>query len=428
MTWIDIRLQTTTPVFNAGFDAGDTTAIRVPAIRGAMRFWLRAILGSVVGDDLAALHRWESRVLGRATLPGERTSSPLQMRIPEQPAQVEAGDKPDWLPSHGSSPASQGTDKWLVYLAGRGLADARSCTLTRAHIPPGQEITVKLRPRRADPAAMSLALGALWMMSVFGGVGARTRRGFGGLRILHVDWAGHPPPTPWDKVPLTGHPVPRLGADTTLVWPRQLRVLIQVAMQRTEDTLHRWRDHPTFPVLGPQGVLPGGANPTVLALSDAIYPTWSDAMETVGHEWRLFRASDHSQLHTRGSYSPHVKTPEWTDVVWGNPPGTHFALGALGLPVVFRERIRVNLFAGEAEQRRSSPIWIRPVPSGDGWRVLTFGFRSDVLPDPVRAEPLLVNDRSRTGLTITNADLDRKLTTWCEAVTHLPATAAEPTA
>lgn len=137
MTWTTIQLQTTTPLFNKGFDDTDTTSIRVPAIRGAMRFWLRAMLGAVVGDNLDALRHWESRVLGRATQPGEGGSSPLQMRIPQPPPVIDPKTKPDWLPSHNRPASRQGADRWLVYLAGPGLADARTCTLTRPHLPPG---------------------------------------------------------------------------------------------------------------------------------------------------------------------------------------------------------------------------------------------------------------------------------------------------
>ena len=55
MAWTTLTLQVTTPLFNggadpdgaAGFRPDQESGIRVASIRGAMRFWFRALAGCI---------------------------------------------------------------------------------------------------------------------------------------------------------------------------------------------------------------------------------------------------------------------------------------------------------------------------------------------------------------------------------------------
>src|SRR6266699_1692612 len=97
MTWTTLTVQVTTPLFNGGADPGGTAGfrpdqeagIRVASIRGAMRFWFRALAGCLTGPDLRLLATLERRVFGGAAGRGEAEEgsapSPVLLRIPVQP-------------------------------------------------------------------------------------------------------------------------------------------------------------------------------------------------------------------------------------------------------------------------------------------------------------------------------------------------------
>lgn len=378
MSWTRIRLQTTTPVFNDGGDGdGD---VRVPSLLGSMRFWFRALAAVRLGPDVAGLRAWEARVFGGT--PGHEAgsgpaSAPVQWRLRSRPSVIPIGRKPDWLPSFGHRGGRhgppQGDDRWIVYLLGQGLGDLRDCTLRRAHVPPGEELDLAFRRRRCDDASLGLALTSLWLASAFGGLGARTRRGFGGFRIVDVDSSALPPP--WDALDLTAPPT----------YPNLVRLFPEPAGQSLQllgpvdagrPLMHRWQHEPDHPVLA--GVPQAGAVALAPAhLGAHSFPTWDAALTDAGEAWRWMRAS----VDAPGvPYRPPRKTQEWQGVVHG--PGTDFRLGALGLPVVYKDGWQVNIMRGEEHLRRASPLWIRPVQVDGQWRVFTFVFRSRLLPDP----------------------------------------------
>src|SRR5438132_938569 len=61
---LTVTLQAVTPLFLAGADSGGAPELRAASFRGALRFWLRALLGAHLGNDLNALHEAESAIFG----------------------------------------------------------------------------------------------------------------------------------------------------------------------------------------------------------------------------------------------------------------------------------------------------------------------------------------------------------------------------
>jgi CRISPR-associated protein Cmr1 len=71
-------LETITPLFLTGADPRGEPELRAASIRGALRFWLRALLGGVIGDkDLDALRKAEPAVFGST----DTGASPVVVRI-----------------------------------------------------------------------------------------------------------------------------------------------------------------------------------------------------------------------------------------------------------------------------------------------------------------------------------------------------------
>ncbi len=151
---VTVELETVTPLFLGGADPRGKPELRPPAFRGAMRYWYRAVLGGVVGDNnLEGLRVLERKVFGDAEY-----GSPIAIQVRQKPLEVK---EYPILPHKTSS--------------GR-----------RSAFSPGQRFEVVLQTTRpVDPlvwvnACMAFNL-AIWL----GGLGLRSRRGAGSLRVVN---------------------------------------------------------------------------------------------------------------------------------------------------------------------------------------------------------------------------------------------------
>lgn len=419
MAWTTLTLQVTTPLFNggadpggqAGFGSSEEAGVRVAPIRGAMRFWFRALAGTVAGPDLRLLAGLERQVFGDAGF-----ASPVQLRVPSQP-RATGRSSPEFLDGE--------TGKWITYLLGQGLTKYDRNTgrflLTRSYLEVGQEFDLKLRFTDEDSGALALA--ALRLCCMYGGLGARVRRGFGGVRIIKVDG---PLPGPWTETALKGkgltdyagvrslRPVAELAACRGMLatkCPAKLRDLDRPADAADFDD--NWAGPPPYPVLS--------ADWSLVGLSGQRSGAWQGTLRHAGEQLRHFRASEENGS-PRARYSPRIETPEWLDVVHG--PSDRFAVGALGLPVVYKDGYAVNVDRGSEKLRRASPLWLRAVESKGEWRLLSFAFLGQFLPGPDAPGVHLWNAagqgkrlsvaeedvRSLTGQWITQLRADRSFT------------------
>lgn len=391
MVWTTLTMEVATPLFNggadpdgsAGFGAANDGGIRVASIRGTMRFWFRAMVGGLVGADLRLLGALERRVFGGIAGPGDEGSSaaasPMILRLPDPP-----GASRDYrLPG--------GDATWIGYLLGLGLMRPAQGgpRLLRPCVPPGTSFELKLRfqhvpgtPEPVGEAVEALALASLWMACAYGGLGARVRRGFGGVRI--TDASGKLPGSwqaPWLRTPGVGlYRHPRgpwpWPPEVFGVFERHLPELI-----RTEGgvagELDAWAEVPPYPVLSKT------YSPSVVVPKD--FANWHDALAYAGRQLRLFRANRPRDDARRRQ--ARVRTAEWVDVIKGEY--ADFPLGGLGLPVGYQEKGTTRKFVVNAakpgepvpeELRRASPLWLRPIGAGASWALLTFAFQSRFLP------------------------------------------------
>jgi hypothetical protein len=423
--WTTLHMEVTTPLFNggadpagrAGYQADAEPGVRPATLRGAMRFWFRALVGIITGPDLALLAELERQVFGHT-----EQASPVRLRIPRQPAVTPPEGDHDFLPRRGA-PARERNDhpgRWIVYLLGQGLGDLRSCSVTRPYVPVGQHFDLKLGFGRPDDpsgdAVAALALASLWLACAYGGAGGRTRRGFGGLRITGAEgWL----PAPWDTGSICS---PRLehyqalphGPDSGENQPNRPRRLwptgpvwqcvryLQQLVGPERFALEKWAVPPPFPVLSRTRTVAGvsGGEP---------FPNWADAASYAGEQLRRFRAS---KDYPAARYEPKIKTPEWDGVVHG--PNERFALGALGLPVVYKDHYMVNADRGPAVPlRRASPLWLRPVGGGDQWRLLSFAFCDQFLPGPDSPQVYLRRSGDRPKrLSVSDQDIVSLASQW----------------
>jgi CRISPR-associated protein Cmr1 len=168
---LTVTLETVTPLFLGGAEAQDRNKrpapeLRLPAFRGALRYWLRAALGGVIGDNnLTGLHQLESAVFGSTDY-----GSPIAIRL------------------RGSLQSSD--DKILPHKDGPQAGQRRAFKA-------GQKVELLISQLRGrDEAVWKAAGAALNLMLTFGGIGLRSRRGYGTLRVVQSSDPALVPLTP----------------------------------------------------------------------------------------------------------------------------------------------------------------------------------------------------------------------------------------
>lgn len=160
---IKIKLETVTPLFLGGAEPRGEPELRPPAFRGAMRYWLRVALGGVLGDkNLAGLHTLEEAVFGST-----HQGSPISIQL--------NGDLSNHIQTKKILPHKPESP-------GRRPAFYKD---TNAKIKPFEAI---IRQRSSgkielDDLILQNACMSLNLMVLFGGVGLRSRRGNGTLRV-----------------------------------------------------------------------------------------------------------------------------------------------------------------------------------------------------------------------------------------------------
>lgn len=168
-------VQVITPLFLAGADQGDAE-LRAPSFRGAMRYWLRALLGGIYGTDRQGLEnvaKAEANVFG-ATDRG----SAVQVRMVSNQEELPVKQFTDNIGRGQGSRQSTGKG----YL----LWSMRLKQPPRYYILPGTNLQICLSAHGADSTNLQRGIAAFWLLTCLGGVGSRSRRCAGSLSIKAI--------------------------------------------------------------------------------------------------------------------------------------------------------------------------------------------------------------------------------------------------
>lgn len=152
MRELRVMLEAVTPLLLHGAD-NKTPELRPPSFRGVMRYWWRAALGGVIGDkNLKGLHEMEGAVFGST-----EWASSISLRLKALDIQK---TKADLLPHK---------DRFIPSGALEGTFEL-----------------ILTQPRHDDALVWEAACASLELALTFGGVGQRSRRGYGALRIVEA--------------------------------------------------------------------------------------------------------------------------------------------------------------------------------------------------------------------------------------------------
>lgn len=315
------RYSVITPLFGGGVTPNErdpVTTVRGPAIRGHLRFWWRATRGGEFAD-LKTMKEAEDALWGAAS-----TASKVNLEVTSRQGQVFRANEEIHIGHPGSDygyVAFPLEDDQFVY-------ESVQFTLTLTY--PEQFYD--------DIAA------ALWAWERFGGIGARTRRGFGALNCTQATLNGN---------------------------PQQLRVLEGDVLEQIREEAAQHVSNGTFPPGVPHlsPALPALAVTKRYSNADA---AWKALIKKLKDFRQSRRPSASSTQHPGRSYWPE---PDAIRRIFGTPSSARhgspvsnvdkFPRADFGLPIIFHfkdadDPTQTSL-QGVNHDRLASPLILRPL-------------------------------------------------------------------
>jgi len=179
MEKITFTCETITPMFIAGAD-GQTPELRAPSIKGALRFWWRAVNGHL---SLKELKEREAEIFG-GTNPARRSSVSVRIDFNKKHLtektilEGQPSNYVDQFKNHFNlawenfNRAYQGKDAAITYLFYSVLFQGK-----RPFIDIGLKFDIIFTSRSQE--CLKKVVATFWLLVHFGGIGTRTRRGAG---------------------------------------------------------------------------------------------------------------------------------------------------------------------------------------------------------------------------------------------------------
>ncbi len=363
MTSYEFKVEVVTPLFLSGADQSQAE-LRPPSLKGALRFWFRAMAGAILGSDLKSLKEKESKIFGSTE---EASSFLLDIRDSEPTKKgwsnlVEGLQfQRDTAPVAGQRPPMP--KQGLIYL-GFSLHKAGERS-ERVCIPPGSTMQIILVSRTSTKTGdLNIPSACLWLLLFLGSLGSRSRRGFGALSILEAP-------------NIQGLPSFEIvGNNATTVanfLESSLKQLKSAFTKELNLKTTNWQQPPSFSALAP--------NYFRLVVLGRQWPSWHDALGEIGWQLAEFRKSIPPKLLdlNRGTTPVSVQRP------------------AFGLPLQFYDpkAKRTTWITAKDEdlKRRASPLFIRPLKLEDKKLLLLLGlFKAQFLPP--QKDELIANQKS----------------------------------
>ena len=189
-----IRIEATysvvTPLFCAGADS-KTPEVRLPSFKGVLRYWWRALAWSRCGGDLEVVRREEDRLFGSAG--GGQSRVLMRWASPPEPTPISVNEV---LKVRAGGEVVGDGARYLGYGVMESFPRKNKQTgqrtaagqLTRACLAPF-DFTVRMRGRDLNEQELTSLTDSLVALGVLGGLGAKSRKGYGSLvlRDLRVN-------------------------------------------------------------------------------------------------------------------------------------------------------------------------------------------------------------------------------------------------
>jgi len=195
MNILKATFEVTAPMFPGGEldGAGRGTAeLRPTAIKGALRFWWRALAWGRVGGNVADLKKEEDALFGAAadTQDNRRGQSAFHLRLTESPSAC------DMVPK-GDPVIDKGALREGIHYLGYGPflrdRDLKKVQVQRPGFKPGARFSIAVRfGPRCTPEQRDQVIAAIKAFGLLGGLGSRARRGLGSVSLVELTQDGEP--------------------------------------------------------------------------------------------------------------------------------------------------------------------------------------------------------------------------------------------
>ncbi|KKZ10634.1 MAG: hypothetical protein TH68_10125, partial [Candidatus Synechococcus spongiarum 142] len=191
---IEVTYRLSTPLFCSGADP-DQPEFRLPSFKGVLRYWWRGLAWSRYGGNLQAIKQAEDTLFGGANVGQSRVSMMLLSQIE---AERQSLRKVKEVLTIRRQAIGNGTvvGEGARYL-GYGVMEAfesrkkgtQAGQLTRACLLAPLDFTIQLRVRNSRETDLNLLEDALIALGTIGGIGAKSRKGYGSLVLqsLRID-------------------------------------------------------------------------------------------------------------------------------------------------------------------------------------------------------------------------------------------------
>jgi CRISPR-associated protein Cmr1 len=179
-----------TPMFLGGADPTTPQGIRPASVKGALRFWWRALNWSRVaalqgqGQDqhaaLRQLHEDESRLFGHSATDSGGGQGVFLMQVIDRSGAAQ------------KQPFGAGFDNGILYLLGQGLGsfkDGNHCTRAGLAAGGGFDVRLLFRPT-AKQGDIASVVQAVQLFGLLGALGSRARHGMGSVALTNLKTEG----------------------------------------------------------------------------------------------------------------------------------------------------------------------------------------------------------------------------------------------
>lgn len=314
---VELGLETVTPLFLAGAEPNQGPELRPASFRGALRYWYRALMGGISGNNLQVVRQAEAHVFGTTEV-----SSAVAIRLQGtmNPLSTFRLDK------ETGQQGRSGHD--YLYYSTRSLGENNRRPFAPRQSANRPGVTLLLSSRMGAYEAelrVQHACAAAWLLTHLGGLGMRARRCAGSLQVVNGGCDGFPAYCVTAQMPdeLQTHLATGIRAITVWLGTRQ-------PPSFEFDVLH--------PDVCRVWVL-AGCNP---------WGSWKEAVEAIGSAMQRFRAGQGNNRNERNSI--------------------------FGLPI-FHGPPNHDL------NRRASPLWLRVTKLANGNHVgVATLFKADFKP------------------------------------------------
>jgi CRISPR-associated protein Cmr1 len=177
------RYKVITYLYGGGVEAekaDPVTIVRPSEIRGQLRFWWRATQGGRSGGKLSELRKLEEEIWGSAAQKEKPGPSEVHVSVDK----VVRGDEFGKVEKFKGKKVAIGSPSSPFGYVAFPLRRERDRNKPAGKVRKGVEFTLCIRYPEEHTHDIQAAL---WAWETFGGIGARTRRGFGALCCTHVD-------------------------------------------------------------------------------------------------------------------------------------------------------------------------------------------------------------------------------------------------